>query len=141
MVAEDEPTRASAEYKKWRSEKIGRYLEENVDNNASDHSTTMTNPKHARLALAYDVAVGVCNISPNDLRKLREIADWRLPPITAESLRKYYKYFEFGKIEDVSVSEWAQSATSEGTMPQKIADRREYQNRSHNTSGGGSETL
>ncbi|KAK0338928.1 hypothetical protein LTR94_036614, partial [Friedmanniomyces endolithicus] len=45
----------------------------------------MTNPAHARGALAYDVAIGVCRITEQDLRKLRIAADWRLTPDEAKN--------------------------------------------------------
>ncbi len=125
---EDEPETASAEFKAWREEEISSYLRENIDVNATDHSTIMTNPMHAEKALAYDVAVGMCRISPDDLRKLRIAADWRLWKglDNGDSQKPLGEYFESGNLNSKPIHAWANAAGSEGGMPEKIEDRREY---------------
>jgi hypothetical protein len=60
---EDKPEEATADYQQWRSEQISQFLVAGVDQNATDHSTIVTNPEHARRAAAYDVAVGVCTLT------------------------------------------------------------------------------
>lgn len=45
--------------------------------NATDHGTILGHAEHCRLALAYDVAVGVCRITAPELHELRKYADWR----------------------------------------------------------------
>lgn len=56
---------------------LRKMLEENP--NATDHSTILTNPEHARKALAYDVAVGWVDygkITDKDLFEFRKLAHW-----------------------------------------------------------------
>ena len=77
VTEEDSPGSASAKYTAWRNDKIKDALADNIDTHATDHSTIMTNGMHAQKALAYDVAIGVCRIKPNDLAALRVLADWR----------------------------------------------------------------
>ena len=74
---EDDPTTASADYNAWRSRKIKEMLAASIDTHATDHSTIMTNPMHAEKALAYDVAVGVCHLTAEDISLFRVAADWR----------------------------------------------------------------
>ncbi|MBB3224680.1 hypothetical protein [Pseudoduganella umbonata] len=128
VTAEDKPETADDDYKVWRTREIKRYLTENIDSNATDHSTIMTNPMHAEKALAYDVAVGMCRIPAADLDQLRIEADWRLwqgigdtspqKPLTA--------YFRTGQMNKKPIFEWAHDPDSEGNLPSKIEDRREY---------------
>ncbi len=126
VTAEDEPATASEEYKEWRSGRIRDYLDKGVDNNATDHSTIMTDPENAEKALAYDVAVGVCDLSPQEIRTLRIKADWQLN--IGEEIddpdRALAKYILTGKINEAFLNVWA--ATDEACMPMKIIDRREY---------------
>jgi pimeloyl-ACP methyl ester carboxylesterase len=127
VTAEDNPATAKAEYTAWRNEKIRESLLENIDTHATDHSTIMTNAMHAQKALAYDVAVGVCRIRGEDFRMFRQIADWRL----LEDLKLnnphavFFEYFADGVFKGSDVSTWAKAAGSEGSMPLKIANRRE----------------
>jgi hypothetical protein len=74
---EDRPATASAECTQWRAKKIREALAATIDTHATDHSTIMTNSEHARKALAYDVAIGMCRISQSEFAKLRIAADWR----------------------------------------------------------------
>lgn len=46
--------------------------------NATDHGTIVANPAHSRHAMAWDVAVGVSGLSPEEMHDLRKFADWRL---------------------------------------------------------------
>ncbi|WBS03977.1 hypothetical protein OU994_06725 [Pseudoduganella sp. SL102] len=127
VTAEDNPEQANDEYKAWRAKEIKRYLTENIDSNATDHSTIMTNPMHAEQALAYDVAVGMCRIPAPELQKLRIEADWRLwrdLPDTS-SQKTLSQYFQSGQINDTSVFKWANDSKGEASMPLEIEDRRE----------------
>jgi pimeloyl-ACP methyl ester carboxylesterase len=127
VLEEDKPETASADYTAWRNKTIKANLAANVDTHATDHSTIMTNPMHARMALAYDVAVGHCTISEEDLHYFRRVADWRL----LEDLDKndlhfeFFEYFDTGKFKNKSMLEWANAPGSEGCMPAKIVNRRE----------------
>lgn len=131
VSAEDNPETANLEYKDWRSNKIKGYLSNNIDSNATDHSTIMTNAMHARRALAYDVAIGIANISSERIRHLRMIADWRLAnALEAEDPnQKFLEYFETGFFEKTSLRKWVERTNSDGAMPTKIIDRREKQPR------------
>jgi len=125
VTEEDEPSTASAKYTAWRNEKIRDSLAKSIDTHATDHSTIMTNPAHARGALAYDVAIGVCRITEKDMRKLRIAADWRL---TSDDVKtegqELYKYFKTGLIVDDSPLEWTSSPASPGRIPEKITNKR-----------------
>lgn len=46
--------------------------------NATDHGTIVANPEHSRYAMAWDVALGVSGLSPEQIHDLRKFADWRL---------------------------------------------------------------
>jgi pimeloyl-ACP methyl ester carboxylesterase len=127
VTEEDNPRMAGADYTAWREEKIKRYLADNIDTHATDHSTIMTNPDHAQKALAYDVALGVCHIADKELRKLRIAADWALAEGVDEDSphRCFEEYFEWGLFTGISTYEWAKASGSEGNMPEKIVDERE----------------
>ena len=127
VTAEDQPEMASADYKRWRTRKINGYLANNVDSNATDHSTIMTNAMHAKHALAYDIAVGISNIAKTDFRSLRIVADWRLSEIlNQKDLENYFlEYFETGYFNQAPLSAWINQSNSEGNMPNQIIDQRE----------------
>jgi len=126
VTEEDEPESASAKYTEWRNRKIRECFAKSIDTHATDHSTIMTNPAHAQEALAYDVAVGVCRIKEEDMRRLRVEADWRLiqKDETDPSRIELYNYFNSGLINDQSPLKWAVDQKSPGTMPQEIINKR-----------------
>lgn len=127
VTEEDKPDTASDSYKEWRSDKIKMNLAASIDTNATDHSSIMTNGMHARQVLAYDVAIGNCDIPEEDLHKLRIAADWRfldgLKP--GDPHRSFLRYFNLGKIKEVSAYDWAHAKGSEGAMPETITDERQ----------------
>jgi pimeloyl-ACP methyl ester carboxylesterase len=125
VTAEDEPGTASKEYKDWRGKRIKGYLANNVDSNATDHSTIMTNSEHAKMALAYDVAVGICNISKDDLNTLRVISDWRLTKISGRYQSDFAEYFKHGMFKEESLASWIKNKNSSGEIPKMIIDQRE----------------
>ena len=124
VLMEDSPETADAKYKEWRTPKIKDSLAECIDTHATDHSTIMTNGEHARMALAYDVAIGVCNIKQDDFLEFRIAADWRLlKGLSKDKTESIFpEYFERGVVNKVSVAEW--SKTGEGGIPPKIIDKR-----------------
>lgn len=141
VKAEDKLEDASPEYIAWRDKEIKTYLAANIDVHASDHSTIMTNGDHAEKALAYDVAIGVCQIRTEDLHKFRIAADWRYLKGLDEGdpIKEFEKYFLTGNFTSVSLDEWTRATNSEGRMPAKIVDIREHQPlspRSHDRHGG-----
>jgi hypothetical protein len=83
---------------------------------------------HAQKALAYDVAIGCCDIPEKDLHKLRIAADWRFLKGLDEgdSSKQFKEYFSDGKFLGVSTYEWANAQGSEGRLPDKIVDKRQY---------------
>jgi pimeloyl-ACP methyl ester carboxylesterase len=128
VTDEDQPENASDDYKVWRNKQIKTTLAESVDTAATDHSTIMTNPMHARKALAYDVAVGVCDISQHQLLKLRASADWRrLQKLGNPIDPVFQEYFSTGLVKSTSAHSWANSSADEGHMPDKIIDIRQNQ--------------
>ena len=125
VVEEDDPSKASAQYKAWRTEHIKVSLAETVDAAATDHSTIFTNPMHSERVLAFDVGVGVCNISQKELKKFAIFADWRyLSTLANEDCKKFSTYFESGKILKTPIRDWISDPKNECTMPTKIIDKR-----------------
>jgi hypothetical protein len=128
VVGEDEPDQATPEYEEWRSGQISGFLRDSVDQNATDHSTIVTNAMHAELAMAYDVAVGVSHLTEQDWQSLRIEADWRY----ADALKRdghphayLSRYFLRGEMaENQPLHDWAQAG--EAAMPQKIIDERAW---------------
>ena len=98
-----------------------------VDANATHYSTILTNSRHAELALAYEVAIGVCTLSEQDWRELRVEADWRY---CAEGLdeahphRYLSEYFRDGVMNEKVLEEWVKS--SEASRPSGIVDTRTF---------------
>ena len=78
VIGEDGKSEMPEGYKEWRDKQIVDWLDRGSTNSPTNHSTTMTNPKHAEKALAYDVAIGVCYLTPEQLYDLRIEADWRM---------------------------------------------------------------
>jgi hypothetical protein len=126
VTAEDDPSSASPEYTAWRNKQIKTTLAANLDTHATDHSTIMTNGVHAQNALAYDVAIGCCDIPEDDLHTLRKAADWRfLDGLDQGDPNKVFKeYFSKGKLNGLALYEWA-NTSAEGSMPTKIVDKRQ----------------
>jgi pimeloyl-ACP methyl ester carboxylesterase len=129
VTEEDAPETASARYTAWRNDKIKEVLADNIDMHATDHSTIVTNGMHARKALAYDVAIGVCRIKETDMTTLRKIADWRyLEGLGSKGLKEssgeFEEYFITGNFRGISTMDWA-ATKEEGRMPAKIVDKRE----------------
>jgi hypothetical protein len=126
VTEEDDPSSASAGYTAWRNEQIKTTLAENLDTHATDHSTIMTNGMHAEKALAFDVAIGCCDIREKDLHKLRVAADWRfVQGLDDEDPNKVFQeYFQYGTFKNVSTYNWANRMGSDGSIPLTIANRR-----------------
>ncbi|MEO6921910.1 MAG: hypothetical protein ABI171_23225 [Collimonas sp.] len=129
VTAEDDPGSASAEYTDWRKKQIRETLALNLDTHATNHSTIMTNSMHAEKALAYDVAIGCCDIRETDLHNLRIAADWRFLNglDDADSNKIFLEYFIKGEFQKTSALKWANHAGDgdlNGSIPIKIVDRR-----------------
>ncbi|WP_412025642.1 hypothetical protein [Burkholderia cepacia] len=128
-IGENANSVAPEGYKEWRDKKITDLLDRGMTNSPTNHSTTMTNPEHAEKALAYDVAIGLCYLTPDQMVDLRIEADWRM----GEGLgrghpnKKYADYFSSGYIDGLTIHEWAHEEGSEGNMPGEIVDEREGQ--------------
>lgn len=98
-MMEDDLSTATPEYLEWRKQEIQAQLAATCDTHATDHSTILTNPRHAEKALAYDVAIGVGHIGEEAMRELRVIADWRLLKELEKrgnSNRIFLEYFKLG---------------------------------------------
>ncbi|WP_441294147.1 T6SS effector phospholipase Tle3 domain-containing protein [Burkholderia sp. MSMB1835] len=129
VVGEDGKSDAPEGYMDWRNERIKDILDAGKENNPTNHSTTMTNPEHARKALAYDVAIGLCYLTDKQIKALRIEADWRMGDgIPFENPnKKYAGYFEKGQLDRQPMHVWAHGKDSEGKMPDTIVDEREGQ--------------
>ena len=126
-VGEDDPQQASEAYRAWRNRQISAFLDEGVNQNATDHSTSMTNPMHAEEALAYDVAVGRCDLTEADWHELRVEADWRYAKALEDlgHLHAYLsEYFVAGKMKEQYLHDWIKT-DPEAHIPGKIVDERE----------------
>lgn len=125
VEAEDKPDPANVDYNEWRSKKLKTLMADTIDTHATDHSTIMTNPMHAERALAYDVAIGNCDIREEDLHQIRIAADWRfvggLEP--SDPNKMFFEYFDTGKLKKLSAYDWAHA---EFPMPDTITDEREW---------------
>lgn len=126
VTAEDAPSEASPEYKKWQKKQIKAALDASAENYATDHSSILTNAMHSRKALAYDVAIGVCDIGADHLHAFRLTADWRFVSGQSELHQSpiFEEYFQMGTIAGISAFLWANATDSAVAMPEKISDRR-----------------
>uniref|UniRef100_UPI00384ED84A T6SS effector phospholipase Tle3 domain-containing protein n=1 Tax=Burkholderia cepacia TaxID=292 RepID=UPI00384ED84A len=129
VIGEDGKSALPDGYKEWRDKQIVDWLDRGTTNSPTNHSTTMTNPEHAEKALAYDVAIGPCYLTPDQMYDLRIEADWRMGDGIPDGHpnKKYTQYFMLGVIDDVSMQEWVHADNSEGKIPTKIVDEREGQ--------------
>ncbi|KAB8045060.1 T6SS effector phospholipase Tle3 domain-containing protein [Janthinobacterium aquaticum] len=125
----DQPETATTSFNTWRNKEIRHYLGANIDTYATDHSTILTCAGNAEKALAYDVAVGVCTISNEQLQTLRIAADWRiLAGLPDENEHKQFKeYFADGKYIGLLLSVWVNNEKCAAKMPEKIMDERQNQ--------------
>ena len=128
VAGEDADGQATAEYQQWRTAKIKEFLALSVDQNATDHSTIVTNPMHATMAMAYDVAVGFCHLTAKDWANLRIEADWRY---SYKGLKKDHpnrylgEYFVTGMMGDrLPLKNWVKEG--EAVMPSKVIDQRSW---------------
>ncbi|ADJ61806.1 DUF3274 domain-containing protein [Herbaspirillum seropedicae] len=117
---------STEEYQSWRTEQIGAFLKEGVDQSATDHSTIVTNSEHARLAAAYDVAVGVCTLSEEAMRELRVEADWRYWDGLKENHPHRYlgEYFDQSTMLKKTLDGWL--SNEEASRPRSILDERSW---------------
>lgn len=127
-MMEDDLFTSTPEYLQWRKQEIQAQLVATCDTHATDHSTILTNPRHAEKALAYDVAIGVCHISEKAMRELRVIADWRLLiDLDKNDTNKIFlEYFTFGLFKELPLLDWVRLDGSSGSMPIDIVDERMY---------------
>ncbi|WP_018442298.1 T6SS effector phospholipase Tle3 domain-containing protein [Trinickia symbiotica] len=126
VAGEDNLAKATIEYKAWRNGQIGKILKEGSKNNPTNHSTILTNPMHARKALAYDIAIGLCYLSEDDWWALRIEADWRFGNGLSDTnpAKMYWEYFDMGTKNGVPLHDWAHN-DPEAVKPAEIDDQRE----------------
>lgn len=79
-----------------------------------------------RSTLAYDVAIGLCKLTPDDWRDLRIEADWRFGKglDKANPHKKYAEYFHEGKMNGSFLTRWIKE-DPDAHMPKKIVDERD----------------
>jgi hypothetical protein len=102
-------------------------LEDNVDTHATDHSTIVTNGMHAEMAMAYDMAIGVCDIRESDFRQFRIAADWRFVrglDNKFDPQNSFDEYFRHGTYCSQSTYDWAHNP-GEGAMATDIVNARD----------------
>ncbi|WP_323119487.1 T6SS effector phospholipase Tle3 domain-containing protein [Burkholderia alba] len=112
-------------YKEWRDKQIVNILDSAI-NNPTNHSTIMTNSMHAKMALAYDVAIGISRLSETQLNDFRIEADWRFGKgLSADNPNRiYFEYFKDGTMHGDSLQIWI-NKDPEATLPSEIDDKRE----------------
>ncbi|RQT16811.1 hypothetical protein DF037_36205 [Burkholderia contaminans] len=108
VVGEDGSSELPEGYKDWRNKEVKDILDRGTENNPTNHSTTMTNPDHAQKALAYDVAIGPCYLTLEQMNALRIEADWRMGKgINKDNPNaKYSKYFSDGVLNELPLHKW-----------------------------------
>ncbi|MFL9873506.1 T6SS effector phospholipase Tle3 domain-containing protein [Paraburkholderia megapolitana] len=126
VIGEDGKSAAPEGYEKWHNKQVTQILDKSAKNNPTNHSITMANPEHAQKALAYDVAVGLCYLSPEQLHDLRIEADWRFGKGLNKDNpnKKYFEYFTDGVMNSHSLQRWI-TEDPDAQKPAKIADERE----------------
>lgn len=108
----------------WADRRMAAWLNA-APQNATDHSTILKNPEHAKRVLAYDVAIGVAQIPPAKWAEWRERAHWRFVKPSDDPY--YTRGYWGGGSPDENAS--TQNKTSvqdkypESNMPAEIADR------------------
>ena len=127
VVGEDEPDQASPEYTQWRNRQIAEFLNEAVNQNATDHSTIVTNAMHIEKATAYDVAIGECLLTDQDWQKLRVEADWSFAAAMQRDPAQFKnallgEYFLKGLMDGQDLHDWAKQG--EAAMPPKVINER-----------------
>jgi len=126
VFGEDRPADAKEDYRDWRKKEINSMLADGEKANPTNHGTIMTNPMHAEKALAYDVAIGVCELGAKEIQQFRLEADWRfVQGLGPEHPHyKYSEYFETGKMDGKPLHEWI-AQTTEAQRPAAIEDHRD----------------
>ncbi|WP_051377722.1 T6SS effector phospholipase Tle3 domain-containing protein [Derxia gummosa] len=89
----------SERFRQWSDERRAEYLVSGRNQNATDHSTILTNPMHAQKVLAYDVALGYARFTESDWMEFRQMADWRWVGAAQswEPSKDYAVYFKKGR--------------------------------------------
>ena len=126
VTSEQPGSNADGKARQYSSSTVTAYLGATEKNNPTNHSTIMTNAMHAEHALAYDIAIGVCKLTPEDWKDLRIEADWRFVKGLDKSNphQKYAEYFVWGRMNGQFLSRWVKS-DPEAHMPKKIVDERD----------------
>lgn len=96
-----------------KTERMG-LLAKGVNQQATNHSTILTNPDHSEHVLAYDVDVGLCKFSNVQMNQLRRMADWRwcmpeakkdfFPPGRKADDDKEFEYYAAATLEEKKLS-------------------------------------
>nr|WP_254171146.1 DUF3274 domain-containing protein [Ralstonia mannitolilytica] len=74
------------------------FLKQAVNLNATNHSTILTNPEHARRVLAYDVNVGLNVLPVRQMNWLRQFADWRYGDPKDPVMEEWCPYYRTGRL-------------------------------------------
>ncbi|CAG9179323.1 hypothetical protein LMG23992_03975 [Cupriavidus laharis] len=103
-------------------------LAKGVDQQATNHSTILTNPAHGEHVLAYDVDVGICHFNDEHMNQLRRMADWRWcqPDKTAgNQMDKEFEYYSEATFDGNKLAEHARFSEAMGALtPLKINGER-----------------
>lgn len=111
MDAERHHELGGTDFGKFEQDTRMGLLAKGVDQQATNHSTILTNPMHSEHVLAYDVDVGMCLFNEKQLRQLRRMADWRwckpedkdwMPPGKLDHDEEW-QYFQSAKFEGTAL--------------------------------------
>ncbi|CAG9170681.1 hypothetical protein LMG23992_01723 [Cupriavidus laharis] len=116
--------RASGDFGTFAQGTRGELLNRGVNQQASNHSTILTNPEHSEKVLAYDVDVGVCYFDEAEMNQLRRMADWRWCGPLEKDWRapgqkepdNEYEYYGFATISGASLAKVGMLKASSGIL-------------------------
>ena len=110
-------------------------LAKGANQQATNHSTILTNPDHSEHVLAYDVDVGLCQFGNVQMSQLRRMADWRwckpeekkdyFPPGRDAGGDREFEYYGTAKLEGEKLLKNEKFDPAQGALSiLKIADKR-----------------
>jgi len=113
---------------KWKETVTDRQLQmmSAPPENATDHGTIVGNPVHCRNAMAWDVAIGICRLWPEEIHDLRKFADWRLGNDVAEEkadAKMDAMYFTDATYDGKNLKDGLYATTNREALTTKIVDQ------------------
>lgn len=109
-----------------KTERMG-LLAKGANQQATNHSTILTNPDHSEHVLAYDVDVGLCKFNNVQMNQLRRMADWRwckprpekgddFPPGRKPEQDNEFEYYDTAKLKSKPLAEQDKFVAEKGAL-------------------------